>query len=476
VIQVGQEIYWQIPSGINLATILAENQPKFKRKVKIDVFYFILDQITKGVWLTNIEENRGIIEIHATKLQLINHNYKEYVTFLTKHKIIATDNHYIIGSKSKGYYFVNLTPSLEEPLEEVQVKDKVIKAKLASQLYWEFITKHETKKYGHLTKWFNQDLKIDYKRSLKKLDKVFCKARQPKAYSKEEIEEESIKKFKNLIAINNIHKQSFFCSVDFNIGRFHSNLSTLNKKLRPFITYKGKNLVNIDIRNSQPLLSTAILKKEFWTREHSGMNIYRFPSALNLLSGSPIPSYAVKSFSLDHLDEVDVVFKDAETVIMLVTFLLEKHSDSFSEWIYAADSGKFYEEIFKKIHPGETFRKDKVKVAMLKFFFSENKHTSKDKKLIMDAFPEVTRVFETLKQKDHVTLSHILQRLESMLMIEFVSRKIAYDKPDLPFFTIHDSIATFQEEVNYVKSVIEEAFNSLLGIKVELGIERWEET
>lgn len=472
-IQVGQEIYWQIPSGINLEAILKDNPPAFKRKVKIDVFYFILDQITKGVWLTNIEDNRGIIEIHSNKLQSFNHDYKEYIEYLIANNIIATDNHYQIGSKSKGYYFVNLKPNLEEPLEEIPVADTLIKDKLVSHFYWEFITKHETKHYGHLTKWFNEELKIDYKPALKKLDKVFCKARQPKVYSKEEIEEESVKKFKNLIAINNLHKQSFFCSVDFNIGRFHSNLSTLNKKLRPFITYKGKNLVNIDVRNSQPLLSTAILRKEFWTREHSGMNIYRFPSALNLLSGSPVDSYAVKSFSLDHLEELDVVFRDAETVIMSVTFLLEKHSESFSEWIIAAESGKFYESIFKKIHPGESFRKDEVKVAMLKFFFSENKHTSKDKKLIMDAFPEVTKVFERLKQKDHVTLSHILQRLESTLMIEFVSRRIAHDKPDLPFFTIHDSIATFEEEVEYVTTVIEEAFDSLLGIKVELGVEKW---
>ncbi len=472
-IQVGQEIYWQIPSGINLATILAENQPKFKRKVKIDMFYLILDKITKGIWHTNIEYNRGIIEIHSNYLQLFNHDYKEYVEYLIANNIIATDNHYIIDSKSKGYYFVNLKTSLEEPLEEILVTDKSIKKKKTEILYLETTLNYTIKKYGHLTKWFDKDLKIDYKPALKKLDKVFCKARQPKVYTKEEIEEESIKKFKNLISINNIHKQSFFCSVDYNIGRFHSNLSTLNKKLRPFITYKGKTLVNVDVRNSQPLLSTAILKKEFWTREHSGMNIYRFPSALNLLSGSPIPSDAVKSFSLDHLEELDVVFRNAETVIMSVTFLLEKYSDSFSEWILAAESGKFYESIFKKIHPGETFRKDEVKVAMLKFFFSENRHTSKDKKLIMDAFPEVTKVFERLKQKNHVTLSHILQRLESTLMIEFVSRRIASDKPDLPFFTIHDSVATFEEEVEYVTRVIEEAFDSLLGIKVELGTEEW---
>ncbi len=472
-IQYERDIYWQIPSGINLIDIINQDPPNFKRKYKIDVFYFILDQITKGIWLTNIEENRGLIEIHSNKLQTFNHDYTYYVDYLIAHKIIATDKHYIIGEKSMGYYFVNLKPIAKNPLEQILVTDKVLKNKLMSLFYWEFITSHEAKNYTHLTKWFNEDLKIDYEKSIAMIDRVFCKERQPRAYTKEEIDDERVKKFKNLIAINNLYKQSYFCSVDFNIGRFHSNLSTLNKKIRPFITYKGKTLVNIDIKNSQPLLSTVILNKGFWTNTSSKLNIYKFKSALNLLSGSPIPSYAVKSFSLDHLEEQDRMFKDAETVIMSVTFLLKKHSDSFSEWIYAAESGKFYETIFKKIHPGETFKKDIVKVGMLKFFFSENKHTSKDKKLIMDAFPEVTKVFERLKQKDHVTLSHILQRLESSIMIEFVSRRIAREKPELPIFTIHDSIATYEEEAEYVTKVIEDEFNLRLGIKVKLGEEKW---
>ncbi len=158
---------------------------------------------------------------------------------------------------------------------------------------------------------------------------------------------------------------------------------------------------------------------------------------------------------------------------MSVTFLLEKCSYSFCEWIYAAKSGKFYQKRFKKIHPGETLRKDFVKVAMLKFFFSENKHTSKYKKLIMDAFPKATKVFERLKQKNHVTVSHILHRLESSIMIEFVSRRIAREKPELPIFTIHDSIATFEEEAEYVTKVIEDEFNQRLGVKVKLGKEEW---
>lgn len=59
-------------------------------------------------------------------------------------------------------------------------------------------------------------------------------------------------------------------------------------------------------------------------------------------------------------------------------------------------------------------------------------------------------------------------------MIEVISMRIAADKPHLPFFTIHDSIATFPEEVPYVKQVIKEEFKRYLGIVPKLGLERWD--
>ncbi len=71
-------------------------------KYKIDVFYFILDQITKGIWLTDIEDNCGIIEIHSNKLQTFKHEYTYYDDYLIAHKIIAKENHYIIGKSQWG--------------------------------------------------------------------------------------------------------------------------------------------------------------------------------------------------------------------------------------------------------------------------------------------------------------------------------------------------------------------------------------
>lgn len=81
---------------------------------------------------------------------------------------------------------------------------------------------------------------------------------------------------------------------------------------------------------------------------------------------------------------------------------------------------------------------------------------------------------ELMNRVDYILLSHIMQHLESILMIEVISRRIAAEKPHLPFFTVHDSIATFSEEVPYIKQVIKEEFKRYLDIVLKLGLEKWE--
>ena len=121
------------------------------------------------------------------------------------------------------------------------------------------------------------------------------------------------------------------------------------------------------------------------------------------------------------------------------------------------------------------FEKAKAKKSFYQFIYSANNENYwEEKRLISEAFPQATRLFEFIKQKDYVLISHIMQRLESILMIEVISRRIAAEKPNLPIFTVHDSIATLHEEVPYVKQVIKEEFKRYLGIVPKLGLEKWE--
>lgn len=53
-------------------------------------------------------------------------------------------------------------------------------------------------------------------------------------------------------------------TVDDTGNRLHTNLTNLPAEVRNFITYAGRPLVSIDIRNSQPYMSLALFERKFW--------------------------------------------------------------------------------------------------------------------------------------------------------------------------------------------------------------------
>ena len=100
--------------------------------------------------------------------------------------------------------------------------------------------------------------------------------------------------------------------------------------------------------------------------------------------------------------------------------------------------------------------------------------SAKPKRDFKTHFPEVYEIFRLIKKGNHSLLSHILQRIESTIMIQHVAKRIAKESPDLPIFTIHDSIATTVGNEDYVSTVIQEEALRLTGLNVQLGIEYWD--
>ena len=62
----------------------------------------------------------------------------------------------------------------------------------------------------------------------------------------------------------------------------------------------------------------------------------------------------------------------------------------------------------------------------------------------------------------------------SEIIIERVTKRISLEKPELPIFTIHDSVATTQGDEKYVSSVITEEVKQATGLDVKLGFEYWD--
>ena len=116
-----------------------------------------------------------------------------------------------------------------------------------------------------------------------------------------------------------------------------------------------------------------------------------------------------------------------------------------------------------------------MKELTYKVFFSSNKSiqgmNNWTKKQFKWKFKGIYEMFAAIKRKNHRALSHILQRIESEIIIQNVCKRISLEHPTLPIFTIHDSVLTTDGNQEYVINVIEEEAFKLTGLKVSLGVD-----
>src|SRR6187431_1508282 len=106
------------------------------------------------------------------------------------------------------------------------------------------------------------------------------------------------------------------------------------------------------------------------------------------------------------------------------------------EYVNMVNSGEFYDKISQKLYPKVDFVKSKIKEMIFTVFFSRNSFIrlpeAQSKVDFRDNFPEIYEMFKKIKVKNHRALAHILQRIESELIIQNVSKRISVERPDLP--------------------------------------------
>ena len=451
------DVYWELPSGVDLETFLKKHPPEFK--FKIDYFYYIVDYISKGMDQEDLDNNSGFINVNAQKLQATNHNYKLYLEHLLKHRFLRTDMNYVVGSKSKGF-LINSYKGFEATVKRIEISDFVIikkKIREAKSHIQQF--KETCKQYPHLTKWFNEKLQIDVEGATQKVAELFPEDLNAIRGTKKGHPSKWAKRYKAIYSIHKFNKQDFYYGVDENVGRFHSNLTNIKKELRSYITYDGEKLVNIDIKNSQPLMSILLFKEEFYKNKGQLINLYNIQTALLLLNNNK----SINKYSSYN-----------SSIIMLVKALKSIDKQEVSYYSDMVNSGEFYQKLSTILFPKAAFDKSRLKTLTFSVFFSKNRFIgqphAKDKRAFKKHFPEVYNIFRIIKKNNHRALAHILQRIESTLMIEKVVSRIASERPELPIFTIHDSITTTVGNEDYVKMIfIEEAFK-LTGLNVRIGI------
>jgi hypothetical protein len=81
--------------------------------------------------------------------------------------------------------------------------------------------------------------------------------------------------------------------------------------------------------------------------------------------------------------------------------------------------------------------------------------------------------FAQLKKLHPDIIPIVLQRVESYAVLQCITKRISIEYPNVPLFTIHDGIATTEENVDLVSSITCEDLKALTGYAPMLKKEEW---
>jgi len=485
-----------LPENLDIDQLMYDNPANFKKYgCKRDKLLYIIHLI-KALPLYNKDLLfEGYVPLNSTLLQDKIANYKEYIDYLLNDlKIIETDGQYIPGFKSKGY---RLVEKYNTAVTSQAVTDFTFYRKLKVE------RNNRAASVSHLeylTKWFNPNLKIDIdfvnyflneEFILKQHNKSLWESKKVNNYGKVEIKyKKPIDQLNHAkISAEKINREEYYMLHDDNVYRFHSNLTNMRSIIRNAITYNGSKLVSIDIKNSQPYLSTILLSRSFWIEKNFEPD-YSNSLSISFEKQKNEPFYdinkvnKVKNDSKRDIDEriniSHIKTHDTDSYIMLGDIDKTLMNNEFSQYVNLVVNGTLYEFLEQQfaIHLGETFATRKeVKTAVFQVLFTDNRflgqEDAKPKKLFKQMFPYVYEVFRFIKSKDKSLLPRLLQSIESYLMLNVIAKRISIEFPEAPIYTIHDSISTTEEYVEVVELIMKEELTKAIGHEPKLARDEW---
>jgi hypothetical protein len=445
----------------------------------VDIKSFSIDKLIHCIDLiTSIPANnkdlniiKGWVPIHSDIIRKPIPNYKQYMNYLQAVGVIECNNSYTVGNsytegRSKGYRF---TPRYFRSVVPVEITNATIIRHLKAKSYF---SASMAESYKHLMKWFDDGLQIDMTLAMDFIQadrdrKIHDFSLRDKKGDGDRPTSPWQQYQSSLINIMRILNREFYMKVDTNVYRFHSNLTNMRSALRNCLSYRGRQLVSLDIRNSQPYLSVLLLNKRFWG--HSENIIYKG------LQISDMGHNTLKSrIGMDSIQSFFSSIMSQESVETLT-------GTDLQQYINHVIQGRLYNYLSAVIEDelGVTYNSLKeVKPVVFQVLFSPNTFLAQTeaapKRLFKQLFPTVYELFRIIKATDYTVLARLLQKIESELVLRRITKRIAKERPHLPIFTIHDSIATTLGNEDYVKKIMEEVLFDAVGYLPILKMDYWQ--
>jgi hypothetical protein len=470
-----------IPSNLDFEQLLKDKPTEDYKGVKDDYLAFICHTLInlKSSHRKDILKDNSLVRMNARILQQNVYCYRACLDYLIFAGVITTDRRYIVGHESIGYDF-SIT-YLGSGFKEYEIKkaqfNRTLSANAAKRRKEADGTLHDVR---HLTRFFNEKyLDLDYKRASEWIEEsrqlhLAALPEKCPTTDNEALYAAKINDRHDLykIGIGSLKAGVFNCSVDPTGKRFHSALTNLKSEMRNFITYGGKELVSVDIKNSQPYFSLALFKKSFYSCS-------RGKNALTLKNIYPeLYTYLRKSSAWQILK----TFADGSDGLVNKYIPIESYKkavlqgsfyEDFAKFIYL-DTGGYInlsrtmakEESFRILFGIPSFQRSRKSVA----FKSFTRHYS-----------NVAQVFDLLKSRPvndsnethYQDFAILLQRIESDAVLNLITRRFHETFQDAPIFTIHDCIATDVEHEEVLTEIINSELVNFLGTKPTLKPEYW---
>jgi hypothetical protein len=474
------------PDILDIDAVIQKNPLPKCKGMKRDHLLFIIHSLMQqrackdDEQLNKIGKKNGFVPLHSKILQSKVPNYHSHIKYLEQQQvgIIECDNHFVPGKVSMGYRLTSAYST--NNFKFVTITDYTLCRKIKADKPFSKENLKTVKEFPYLARWFKtKKLEIDeigaYNR-INQLEKVELEKINNTKYlsclEKVEAKENLTEKCKNFkILVSRIQHNDYFFHKDETGNRLHTNLTNLPKWLREFLTYDGQSLVSIDIKNSQPYLSTALLKKEFWqakiTAEKPTLKRINKELYEEIKKDKQRNNYIIK-------------LVDSSKTPTVIDF--QKH-----QFIQNVVNGTFYEFLIHLLEGQQGFslgktdkeKREKVKKMIFTVLF-DSKYKSYNQKsdslyqMFKKQFPSISLLFEHIKTSNYKNLAILLQRIESSLILHRICKKIANEKSSIPIFTIHDSIATTVGNEHYVQSVMKDELEKAIGIAPKFSIEYWQ--
>lgn len=436
-----------IPRSLDI-NVLLNSKPPAISNFSMEKLLVVLDFISEASFKDDDTVSpEGYGRLYSKILQSNVHDYKKYLSYLSNNLVIEIDNQYIVGEKCRGYKY---SDKYFSELVEVEINTKGYKDKWSSKKL-SLDERRSLWEHQYITKWL-YDITIDYYGAKSYLQSLKMKnnAKDLKIYKSYN---------SGIMSITKIHKEKLYSHIDNTSHRLHTNLTNLGSNLRKFIRYKGKPLVSFDIKNSQFYFAVVLLNSTFY-KSNNKININK----LKLKSINKV--------------EINAIARDA--TIMLEKAIQMPNNLDKQLFTSLVSAGQFYDYLLIKSNElsiRHLSDRAKIKNEVFLLIFSKDKlwrtRPSSFKSLFNELFPSVYELFRIIKKKHHNSLAILLQRIESYMVIDVICKEISKINPEIPLFTIHDSIATTEEYSELVNPQMKEKLTSFIGVPPTLKMEKW---